>query len=967
MVTLIKKRDGSVVEFNRQKIRVAMEKAAQSASPKADLRPFSVMADHAARHVELKFGSGTPDVESVQDLVEKTLMEFGLFEAAKAYILYRAEHTKLRQSEMVETAEKLDALKTSYITAGGERKPLTKRWLNNRFTKAAKGLDDVVITLLVKAAEHNIYDGMSEAELEQALLLTTRSFIELDPQYSTLSTKLGLDGLYREVIGQSSSEGQEFKLAYQQAFQTQLKQAVADNRLVPEMLDFDLDSLADTLMPERDYLFDYLGFQTLYDRYFLRVEGGNHIYETPQAFWMRVAMGMALNEGESKNEWAAKFYEVISSLRYVPSTPTLFHSGTVYPQLSSCYLNTVEDDLGHIFKVYGDNAQLSKYSGGIGTDWTNVRATGSLIKTTNVGSQGIIPFLKIANDATHAINRSGKRRGAACVYLETWHLDFEDFLDLKRNTGDERRRTQDMNTAAWIPDLFMQRVIEGKDWTLFSPSDTPDLHHLYGKKFVKAYIAYEKKAAKGEISLFKIVPAKDLWRKMLTMLFETGHPWITWKDPSNIRSPQDHAGVIHNSNLCTEITLNTSATETAVCNLGSVNMAKHMKGKKTDVKLVAETVELAMRMLDNVIDVNFYPTIEAKASNMKHRPVGLGIMGFQDALYLAGIDFDSDKAVEFADQSMEIISYHAILGSSKLAKERQPYASYRGSKWDRDILPIDTLDLLEAERGTPIGVARSASLDWDPVRSHIKEFGMRNSNTMAIAPTATISNISGCYPCIEPIYKNLYVKSNMSGEFTVINSYLAEDLKALGLWNQTMIEELKRHDGSVQELTMIPPKLRSKYKETFEVGAEWLVKIAAHRGKWIDQSQSLNIFMQGTNGKRLNDIYMLAWHLGLKTTYYLRTMAATSVEKSTLDLSPTSHVQSQMTSQEAFISQPRLLAGENLIASYVEQPVAIAVEVLVPAQVQPKIEEVQLEEALTIEAIQLKACLIADPDCEACQ
>ncbi|HUC20743.1 MAG TPA: ribonucleoside-diphosphate reductase subunit alpha, partial [Candidatus Polarisedimenticolaceae bacterium] len=616
---------------------------------------------------------------------------------------------------------------------------------------------------------------------------------------------------------------------------------------------FKLDRLAAAMKPERDKLLEYLGYQTLYDRYLLHEEGGSRRLETVQAFWMRVAMGLSLDE-KNREERAIEFYEVMSTLHYVPSSPTLFHSGTSHPQMSSCYLNTVEDSLDHIFKVYGDNAQLSKYAGGIGTDWTNIRGTGSLIKATNISSQGVVPFLRIANDVTVAINRSGRRRGATCAYLETWHYDIEDFLDLRRNTGDERRRTHDMNTANWVPDLFMKRINDNGQWTLFSTDEAPELHHIYGSEFEKKYIEYEQKVDRGEIKTFKRMPAKELWRKMITMLFETGHPWITFKDPSNVRSPQDHVGVVHNSNLCTEITLNTSAEETAVCNLGSVNLGRHMAHGKLDEAKIAKTVKTAMRMLDNVIDLNYYPTIEAKNSNMRHRPVGLGLMGFQDALYLADMDFDSDETVRFADYSMELISYHAILTSAELAAERGAYSSFEGSKWDRDIFPIDTLNLLEQERGMPIGVMRTSKLDWTPVREAVKKHGMRNSNTMAIAPTATISNISGCFPCIEPIYKNLYVKANISGDFTVVNTYLVEDLKRLGLWNQTVLEEIKQHDGSIGDVSVIPPRLRSKYKEVFDIDTEWLIKAAAYRGKWIDQSQSLNIFYSGTSGRRLAEL-----------------------------------------------------------------------------------------------------------------
>jgi ribonucleoside-diphosphate reductase alpha chain len=939
-IVKIKKRDGTVVDFEKDKIRKAMEKAARAVNPTADLKPFQVMSDHAARHIEIKFKDVIPDVEVVQDLVERTLMEYGMFEVAKAYILYRAEHSKIRKQEVKENVELFEAAKMHYVDEKGKQKPLDKKTLEKLFKKASEGFEKVVdLKALVSQCEGNLYEGMSSEDLGKALVMTARTFIEIDPAYSKITAQLGLTNLYNEVFKANSA--QDFDKAYKDSLLSTVKQCVEDKRLVPEMLDFNLEELAAYMKPERDSLFDYLGFQTLYDRYFLREEGGERRVEVPQVFWMRIAIGLALDEKVGDREvWAKKFYDAMSQLHYVPSTPTLFHAGTTYAQLSSCYLNTVEDDLGHIFEVYGDNAQLSKYSGGIGTDWTNVRGTGALIKATNVGSQGVIPFLRIANDVTVAINRSGKRRGATCVYLEVWHYDIEDFLDLRKNTGDERRRTHDMNTANWIPDLFVKRTIEGGEWTLFSPDETPELHHLYGKAFEKKYLEYEAKVETGEIRLFKKLQAKDLWRKMITMLFETGHPWITFKDPCNVRSPQDHVGVVHNSNLCTEITLNTSREETAVCNLGSVNLSRHIKDNVLNHELIKETVTTAMRLLDNVINLNFYPTEEAKVSNMRHRPVGLGIMGFQDALYQMDIDFDTEEAVQFADESMEYISYYAILGSSTLAKERGTYGSYKGSKWDRGIFPVDTLDLLEEERDMPIPVGRGTKLDWKPVRDHVKKHGMRNSNTMAIAPTATISNISGCYPCIEPIYKNLYVKSNMSGEFTVVNEYLVKDLKSLGLWHETMLEELKRNDGSVQNITIIPPRLRNKYKGVFEVEMAHLVKIAAYRGKWIDQSQSFNIFFNGTSGKQLGDIYHLAWHLGLKTTYYLRSLGASSIEKSTIDLART----------EAMAST----GIEPEIANVKEDNSAEAAVFSRPESAMRVLSEG-------------KACLVSDPNCESCQ
>jgi len=668
--------------------------------------------------------------------------------------------------------------------------------------------------------------------------------------------------------------------AYRKKFIEGLEQGVIINKIDPCMLEFDLERLSNALCIERDNLFGYIGIQTLYERYFLK--NGSKIIELPQSFWMRIAMGLALLD-KNKNERAIEFYNILSTLRFVSSTPTLFHAGTRHPQLSSCYLTYVDDELEHIFKCLKDNANLSKWSGGLGNSWTSLRGTGSPIRSISVTSQGVVPFLKLANDVVAAINRSGSRRGATCAYLEVWHYDFEDYLDLRRNTGDERRRAHDMNTASWICDLFMKRVVNNQDWTLFSPYDTPDLHHIYGQEFERAYEKYEEKTRTGEITIFKVIPAQQLWRKMLSRLFETGHPWITFKDPCNVRSPQDHVGVIHSSNLCTEITLNTSREETAVCNLGSVNLAQHIINGKLDEELLANTVQTAVRMLDSVIDINFYPTIEAKNSNLQHRPIGLGIMGFQDALYMLDIPFDDPRALEFSDEIMEKISYHAIFGSSKLAQELGAYSSYKNSKWDRNIFPIDTIDLLEKERGMPIEVSRAGKLDWAPVREHVKKHGMRNSNLMAIAPTATISNIAGCYPCIEPIYKNIYVKSNMSGEFTIVNSYLVNDLKKLGLWNQDMLDQLKYYDGNIQMIDNIPAYIKTKYKEAFEIDAEWLIKVSAARGKWIDQSQSHNVFLKGTSGQKLNDVYLAAWKSGLKTTYYLRTLGATQIEKSTLD------------------------------------------------------------------------------------
>jgi len=879
----IKKRNGQVADFDAGHIIIAIQKASDSAGSEIASEVIPELVEQIVSHLEAVIGDGVPDVEIIQDLVEQELMRADYFKTARSYILYREEHKALREVEASRSASKLEHNALKVTLADGSIDHFSYTRLVKDLVSASEGLEDSVdIDELAQLTKSSLYDGITIEELQDALIMSASSSIEKDSAYSTLAARLLLKKIYREVL--DTDKVSELDSAYQDVFKNFVKATVKEGRLDKRLLDFDLDDLASYIKPERDKLFDYMGLDMLHDRYFIQNEGRGVRLETPQVFWMRIAMGLSILEKKTeKNAWAKKFYDILSTLRYVPSTPTLFHSGTTFAQLSSCFLNTVEDDLKHIFKVYLDTALMSKFSGGIATDWTNIRGTGSLIKTVNIPSQGVIPFLKIANDTTVAISRSGKRKGATCVYLETWHLDIEDFLELRKNTGDERRRTHDMNTANWIPDLFMKRVEAEGQWTLFSPNEVPELHHLYGAEFEKKYEEYEQLADEGKIEASRRVPAAQLWRKMLTMLFETGHPWINFKDACNVRSPQDHAGVIHNSNLCTEITLNNSAEETAVCNLGSVNLARHITKGKLDRDLVAETVETGMRMLDNVIDINYYTTPECETSNMRHRPVGMGIMGFQDALYLLDIPFNSEKAVTFGDESMELISYYAILGSSQLARERGAYKSYKGSKWDRGIFPVDTLDLLEKERGIKIDVKRKGKLDWKDVRAHVKKHGMRNSNTMAIAPTASISNISGCYPCIEPIYKNLYVKSNMSGEFTVINSYLIDDLKKSNLWTKVIMDKIKFHDGSLQKVTEIPADLREKYQEVFEIDAEWLVKIAAHRGKWIDQSQSLNIFVQGVSGKKLSDIYTYAWKMGLKTTYYLRSLAASQVEKSTVD------------------------------------------------------------------------------------
>lgn len=750
--------------------------------------------------------------------------------------------------------------------------------------EVCQDLSEVDATALFQAVQANVYQGITPRELWQALIIATRPFIETEPAYTYVAARLLLTSLYHEVFtdqGQAPVLLSEYHARYRDYLPVYIQQGVASGQLDKRLLSYDLTKLAAALQPERDLLFAYPGLQTLYDRYLLQQH--DRRVELPQLLWLRVAMGLALNESD-KEERAIEFYHLISQFYFTPATPTLFNAGTDHPQLSSCYLTTVQDDLHHIFKSVQDNAMLSKWAGGLGNDWTNVRALGAHIRGTNGKSQGIIPFLKVASDTAVAVNQGGKRKGAVCAYLENWHLDIEDFLDLRRNTGDERRRTHDMNTACWISDLFMQRVQRNEQWTLFSPDDVSDLHDLYGQAFAARYQYYEQQAAAGAITRFKQLPAIDLWRKMLTRLFETGHPWLTWKDPSNVRSPQDHAGVIHSSNLCTEILLNTSAEETAVCNLGSVNLVAHIRDGVLDLPQLQTTVTIAMRMLDNVIDINYYPTAEAQQANIRHRPVGLGIMGFQDALYQLGISYASEEAVTFADQSTEAISYFAISASTQLAAERGTYSSYQGSKWQRGFLPIDTIALLENERGETVDMDCTTTLDWQKVRQAVKQHGMRNSNVMAIAPTATISTIIGVSQSIEPIYKNLYVKSNLSGDFTMVNTFLVADLKQAGLWNADTLEGLKYYDGSLQALTFIPDAIRQRYLSTFEIDPAWLIECASRRQKWLDMGQSLNLYMVEPSGKKLQDLYMLAWHKGLKTTYYLRTLAATQVEKSTLDV-----------------------------------------------------------------------------------
>lgn len=783
------------------------------------------------------------------------------------------------KSDAYETAEK-KLYMFSVIKPDGIQEVVSEKRLRQTIGWACIGYESSVDTeLILSETLKNIFDGITPHGIIDALILATATFIERDPLYSKIASRLQLKKLFKQVSHHSIAHSDNEEV-YRKSFVTGIITGIELELLDKRLTDFDLEYLAQHLCLDRDNLLDYMGMNTLYKRYYLKHET-RHI-ELPQAFWMRIAMGLAYNESD-KNKAAVDFYTVMSTLRYVPSTPTLLHAGLTRPQLSSCFLSTVEDDLINIFKSYSDSAMLAKWSGGVAVDWSNIRACGSTINSIKTESQGVVPFLKINNDVVAAINRSGKRRSAAVVYLETWHLEIEDFIDLRKNTGDERRRTHDINTANWIPDLFMKRVIADEQWTLFSPEETPDLHHLYGVAFEKRYVEYEEMVKLNAIKMHKTISARSLWRKMLSRLFETGHPWITFKDACNIRSPQDHVGVIHSSNLCTEITLNTSAQEIAVCNLGSINLAYHVSNGALDEEKLKATVSIAVRMLDNVIDINYYPVAETQTSNMLHRPVGLGIMGFQDLLYQVGINFASPEVIEYSDQVMELVAYYAILTSSQLAAERGAYTSYKGSKWDRNIFPQDTIDLLEEQRGAAINVQRGGKRDWSFVRKHVQEHGMRNSNVMAIAPTATIANIAGVFPSIEPIYKNIYVKTNMSGEFTIINTYLINDLKALGLWDHEMLELLKYYDGNAQMIDRIPQHLKDKYQEAFEIDPIHLINITAARGKWIDQSISHNVFMKGVSGKLLHDIYVTAWQAGLKTTYYLRTLGASQIEKASLD------------------------------------------------------------------------------------
>ncbi|QWD85500.1 ribonucleoside-diphosphate reductase subunit alpha [Polynucleobacter asymbioticus] len=889
------RRNGSVVAFEPSKIAIAVTKAflavnGGQGAASARVREQVEQLTHAVVRALLRSrpNGGTFHIEDIQDQVELALMRSGEHNVARAYVLYREKRNQERATQQGITQETQAATQVGEsgikVTDNGVEKWLDMAALRTIIGAACEGLgNNIDASPIITETIKNLYDGVPMAQVYDSAILASRTLIEKDPAYSQVTARILMHVIRKEILGREVLQG-DMQAEYSTYFAKYINEGISAELLDPRMREFDLPRLAAALNASRDLQFNYLGLQTLYDRYFLHIE--DRRIEMPQAFFMRVAMGLSLNELDRERR-AIEFYEILSTFDFMSSTPTLFNSATTRPQLSSCYLTTVDDDLDGIYEALKENALLSKFAGGLGNDWTNVRALGSHIKGTNGKSQGVVPFLKVVNDTAVAVNQGGKRKGAVCAYLETWHLDIEEFLELRKNTGDDRRRTHDMNTSNWIPDLFMKRVMEGGEWTLFSPSNTPDLHDKFGKAFEEAYVAYEKKADAGELKPFRRIPAQQLWRKMLGMLFETGHPWITFKDPCNIRSPQQHIGVVHSSNLCTEITLNTNESEIAVCNLGSVNLTAHMttdaSGKMIlDHEKLQKTIRTAMRMLDNVIDINYYAVAKARNSNLKHRPVGMGIMGFQDCLHMQRIPYASDEAVKFADSSMEAVCYYAYQASNELAEERGVYSTYKGSLWDRGILPQDSVALLAAERGGYLEVDGSSTMNWDGLRARIKQHGMRNSNCVAIAPTATISNIIGVSACIEPTFQNLFVKSNLSGEFTVVNEYLVRDLKDRGLWDEVMIADLKYFDGTLSKIDRVPQDLRDLYATAFEVEPSWLVEAASRRQKWIDQAQSLNIYMGGASGKKLDDTYKLAWLRGLKTTYYLRTMAATHVEKSTV-------------------------------------------------------------------------------------
>ncbi|EOH6307732.1 TPA: ribonucleoside-diphosphate reductase subunit alpha [Acinetobacter baumannii] len=930
------KRTGDVAAFDAEKISVAIGKAflAVEGQQSAD---SSRIHDRITQLTEMVLNTftrrlpsgGTIHIEEIQDQVELALMRTGEHKVARAYVIYRDQRASARKDTNSNHHPTLQV-----TDANGQLQPLDLSALQATVNRAAEGLEGIDVQAIIDETVKNLYNGVKESDIATTMMMATRTRIEQEPNYTYVTARLLRDELVSTGL---AFLGLPADTAENNALEAFLKKGVELDLLSPDLLKFDLEKLAAAIQPERSNQFTYLGLQTLFDRYFIHSNGVR--FELPQLFFMRVSMGLALNE-QDKEERAIEFYNLLSSFDYMASTPTLFNSGTLRPQLSSCYLTTIGDDLYDIYGAMRDNAMLSKWAGGLGNDWTPVRALNSYIKGTNGKSQGVVPFLKVANDTAVAVNQGGKRKGAVCAYLETWHLDIEEFLELRKNTGDDRRRTHDMNTANWVPDLFMQRVFEDSEWTLFTPSETPDLHDLTGAEFAERYAYYES-VAKEQNMLHKKVRAKDLWRKMLSMLFETGHPWITFKDVCNLRSPQQHVGVVHSSNLCTEITLNTNQDEIAVCNLGSINLVQHVKGGVLDREKLARTVKTAVRMLDNVIDINYYAVPQAKNSNLKHRPVGMGIMGFQDALYEMGMAYGSDEAVNFADESMEVISYYAIQTSSDLAVERGAYSTFKGSLWDQGILPIDSLEIVAKSRPERMfEVDRTQRLDWDSLRAKVQKDGMRNSNVMAIAPTATISNICGVSQSIEPTFQNLYVKSNLSGEFTVINPYLVRALKERGLWDTVMVNDLKHFEGSVQKIARIPEELKAIFATAFEVEPRWIVDAASRRQKWIDQAQSLNLYISGANGKKLDITYKMAWLRGLKTTYYLRALGATSAEKSTINTGALNAVKPATVEAAAPVAAP-------------------VVEAKKPEAVE--------EDGFTQAAPVPMACSIDNPDCEACQ
>lgn len=885
------RRNGKTTPYDANKIAIAMTKAFIAAennpAAAASTRIHEIVAT-LTQEIDEGFKrrwmeGSTIHIETIQDQVELTLMRAGEHKVVREYILYREEHRKARE-QAASPASLFTQIKVTLND--GRQIPLDIAALERNVQMVCAGLDDVQAEQILHDTQRGLFDGVPISDVNKALIMATRTLIEKEPNYSYVAARLLLNDLNNEALNflGYKTDNQTLNVAdlYADILPAYIQRGVELELLDARLQTFDLKKLASAFCDERNAQFTYLSLQTLYDRYFIHSRGIR--FELPQLFFMRVAMGLAIEEKSNREERAIEFYNLLSSFDYISSTPTLFNSGTCRPQLSSCFLTTVPDDLKGIYGAIQDNALLSKFAGGLGNDWTPVRAMGAHIKGTNGKSSGVVPFLSVANATAIAVNQGGKRKGAVCAYLETWHMDIEEFLELRKNTGDERRRTHDMNTANWIPDLFMQRVFEDKDWTLFSPNEVPDLHDLFGEAFEKAYLAYEKQAQSGKIR-GKTISATALWRKMLGMLFETGHPWITFKDSCNLRSPQQHAGVIHSSNLCTEITLNTSKDEIAVCNLGSINLVNHMQDGKLNHEKLQRTINTAIRMLDNVIDINYYAVAQAKQSNFLHRPIGLGLMGFQDVLYLQSIPYASDEAVTFADRSMEVISYYAIAASADLAEERGTYQSYEGSLWSKGILPIDSIALLKKARGQYLEMNPNSTLDWDSLRKRVMKVGVRNSNMMAIAPTATISNICGVSQSIEPTYQNLYVKSNLSGEFTVINPYLVKDLKKLGLWDDVMVNDLKYYDGSVQKIARIPDAIKKLYATAFEIDPLWLVEAGSRRQKWIDQAQSLNLYMAAPSGKKLDALYRTAWLRGLKTTYYLRSLGASSTEKSTINTS----------------------------------------------------------------------------------